>query len=131
MLLIDDEADITYALKLGLERTGIDVTVFNDPLEALQELKKEHDYDLIICDIRMPGMSGSELYRQMRRHDADTPIAFMSASEVYPREFETIIPDLGPRALLKKPMTIADLAARVHEMLDGTDEVTPNQSAPN
>jgi len=104
------------------------VTVFNDPLEALEDLKG-HGYDLVILDIRMPRMSGFDLYREIRKHDGDTPIAFMTAFEIHLGEFEKMFPDIKPKALLKKPITIAEMARRVHEMLDESDEVAANQTA--
>lgn len=97
----------------------MDVTAFNDPLKALEELKEQRNYDLVITDIRMPNMTGFELYREMRKQGVDTPVVFMTAFEVYQKEFEKMFPDLKPKALLRKPVGIAELATRVHEILDG------------
>ena len=108
ILVVDDEADITSVLKIGLGRRGMEVTTFNDPLIALEQLKRRHDYDLIISDIRMPNMSGFELYREMRKIDGDTPIVFMTAFEIYQSEFEKMFPDVKPKFLLKKPIGIAE-----------------------
>jgi DNA-binding response OmpR family regulator len=125
-LIVDDEADITSGLKLGLEQRGMDVTVFNDPFEALAELESGRGYDLVITDIRLPSMSGYELYRQIRKRDGDTPIVVLTASDIYPNEFEETYPDFKPRAMLKKPTTIAELAARVHQILDESDAAEAN-----
>ena len=56
ILIVDDESDITLSLKLGLERYGFRVSTYNDPALALSEFKAGL-YDLLIADIRMPGMS--------------------------------------------------------------------------
>ena len=122
LLIVDDEPDITASLKLGLGRRGMDVTVFNDPLKALEELKKGHNYDLVITDIRMPNMNGFELYREIRKHDRATPVVFMTAFDMYQKEFVILFPDVRPKALLRKPIGIAELAARIDEILGGPEE---------
>jgi PleD family two-component response regulator len=64
ILIVDDEADITLTFKLVLEEDGFAVVdVFNDPLEALSKFKPEY-YDLILLDIKMPKMSGFDLYQE-------------------------------------------------------------------
>jgi two-component system, OmpR family, response regulator ChvI len=122
LIVVDDEPDITSSLKLGLERRGMEVAVFNDPLKALEELKKHDKYDLVITDIRMPKMSGFELYREIRKQGVATPVVFMTAFDVYQEEFEKIFPDLKPKALLRKPLGIEELAARVNEILEGREK---------
>jgi DNA-binding response OmpR family regulator len=115
LLIVDDDEDVTFVLKLGLERMGMAVTAFNDPLEALEEAKKNH-YDLIITDIGMPKMSGFELYREIRKHDGGSPVCFLSAFEMHDTEFARMFPDLPAHVFLKKPMSLADLAIKIDEM---------------
>ena len=117
LLIVDDEHDITASLKIGLELKGMEVTTFNDPLRALEELKKHHHYDLVISDIRMPNMSGFELYREIRKHDGNTPVVFLTAFDMYEKEFVILFPDVRPKALLRKPIGIAELAANIDEIL--------------
>lgn len=56
LLLIDDEQDIKRIMKIGLEKAGYSVDVYNDPKTALDNFKPDY-YDRIIADIRMPSMS--------------------------------------------------------------------------
>ncbi len=118
ILIVDDERDITSALKLGLERHGFDVDVYNDPLVALDEIDSK-DYDLAIFDIRMPGIDGFELYRRFRRLDGETQVCFFTAFDVYENEFRRMFPEVHVAALFKKPMTIADLSERLNKILSG------------
>ena len=60
VMIFDDEQDITTIFKIGLENNEFVVTTFNDPLEALSKFRPRL-YDLLILDIRMPGMNGFQL----------------------------------------------------------------------
>jgi two-component system, OmpR family, response regulator ChvI len=115
VLIVDDEQMITTPLKLGLERAGLAVTAFNDPLKALEGVKHER-FDLIITDIRMPRMNGFELYREIRKHDPDSPICFLSAFEIEDTEFGRMFPNTKAHIFLKKPISMKDLIKRIDEL---------------
>jgi DNA-binding response OmpR family regulator len=115
VLVVDDEPDITYALKVGLEGKGFQVETYNDPTAALAKFKPKM-FDIAILDIRMPKMSGFELYREMTKVDGETKIVFLTAFDVYREEFEKMFPSVKVTAFLKKPMTIAKLVARLNEL---------------
>ena len=68
VLIIDDEATITNALRRHLQADH-DVTLQNDPLAALSMLREGARFDVILCDIMMPQMTGVELYDELRRRD--------------------------------------------------------------
>jgi DNA-binding response OmpR family regulator len=61
ILLVDDEHDITFTFRIGLEDNGFEVDMFNDPQEALSNFKAGL-YDLLHIDVKMPKMNGFELY---------------------------------------------------------------------
>jgi DNA-binding response OmpR family regulator len=116
ILLVDDQVDITDALKMGLEIQGFQVDTFNDPEVALKSFK-QGQYDVAIIDIRMPKMDGFDLYRRIRKIDRETRVAFLTAFEVYREEFEKKFPELNGDVLLKKPITIAKLSAKLNELI--------------
>ena len=82
ILIIDDETDITIALKKALTANGFEqVDTFNDPLLALKSFKVDL-YDLLILDIVMSEIDGFELYEQMRSIDNGVKVCFIAAFEV-------------------------------------------------
>jgi CheY-like chemotaxis protein len=70
VLIIDDEPSIRFALRLWFERQGWAADEANDGAEALSLLvaapAKNADYDVIVCDLRMPGMSGAQLHARLK-----------------------------------------------------------------
>jgi signal transduction histidine kinase/DNA-binding NarL/FixJ family response regulator len=67
VLIIDDEQNIGEMISEMLANEGCETAVVTTGELALQKMK-EHDYDVILCDIRMPGTDGREIYRQVTRH---------------------------------------------------------------
>jgi DNA-binding response OmpR family regulator len=115
ILIVDDEEDVTWALKTELERSGMSVTAFHDPQNALDDVKIHH-YDLIITDITMPNMNGFELYREIRKHDESSLICFLSAYEIREKEFAQLFPDMKALTFLRKPISVADLVVDIDEL---------------
>ena len=71
VLIIDDEPSIRFALRLWFERQGWTADEANDGAEALALLVTSQpgraaDYDVIVCDLRMPGMSGAQLHARLK-----------------------------------------------------------------
>lgn len=115
VLIVDDEEDITYALKIGLEEKGFQVDAFNDPTVALSNFTP-NAFDVAILDIRMQKMNGFELYREMMKVDGRTKILFLTAFDVHREEFEKMFPNVKVEAFLKKPIAIATLVSRLKEL---------------
>ncbi|MCI8778111.1 MAG: response regulator transcription factor [Bacilli bacterium] len=77
ILVVDDDVDISELIALILKREQMEVVVKNDSVDALELLKKEH-FDLILLDIMMPNLSGTELCGKIRDL-ISSPIIFISA----------------------------------------------------
>lgn len=112
ILLVDDEPDLTWTLRLGLENNGFEVDTFNDPEEALTNFRAGR-YDLLLIDVRMPRMNGFQLYEEMKKIDNNTRICFITAFEVYYRALRETFPDLEIDCFIKKPIEIDDLLKRI------------------
>ena len=119
ILIVDDESEITTPLKIGLESYGYSVAVSNRPRDVLSSFKPGM-YDLTIIDIRMPEMSGFELYRELRKRDSHAIIWFLTAFDIRAREFEKMFPDVDVDLVVRKPIAISELAKKI-ERLDKLD----------
>jgi two-component SAPR family response regulator len=110
ILIVDDEADITFTLKEGIEKSGsFSVDTFNDPQLALTNYKSGY-YDLLIIDIRMPRMTGFELYRKIREIDSKVMVCFITAYETYYEKFrQEFFPLEEIKGFIRKPIQVEDL----------------------
>jgi CheY-like chemotaxis protein len=121
LLIIDDEEDITSALKSGLERYGMNVDVSNNPVLILSNFKQGY-YDLAILDIRMPSMDGFELYKLIRKLDNNIKICFWTAFEEAYEQFAKTFPTLSEQYFIKKPITLDDLINRINKIISREDQ---------
>jgi CheY-like chemotaxis protein len=117
ILIVDDESDITSALKDGLERyeERYNVQVSNDPILSLSNYKCGA-YDLIILDVRMPKMNGFEVYKVIRKLDGNVKICFWTAYDMAYQELKKAFPLMDETYFIKKPITMDDLVDRIEKI---------------
>jgi CheY-like chemotaxis protein len=117
-LVINDEPDVTTMLKMTLERVGLRVDTFNDPVLALKSYKP-HLYDLVILDVIMPEVDGLELYTQLKRKDSEINICFLTASsepyreELLKEKYNQLSRDL----FLEMPLPTSELIREVKKRI--------------
>jgi DNA-binding NtrC family response regulator len=78
ILVVDDEQSMTQFLSIVLRKEGYLVTAVNNGRDALEKVKGE-GYDVVITDIKMPGMDGIQLLHQIKKHDPSLPVVIMTA----------------------------------------------------
>lgn len=115
-MLVDDERDISMMFKSGLERNGFEVEMFNDPEQALLHFKPDY-YDLLLLDVRMPGMSGFELFAEIRKQESSARACFVSAYEIHEDELRKHLPEGYDKCIVKKPVTMKDLVGAINQEL--------------
>jgi len=79
ILAVDDEPDMLKVLSMIIrEKTPYELITTNNPLEALEIVRKE-SLDMVIADLKMPGLDGSELLEAVKAHNAEIPVIIMTA----------------------------------------------------
>jgi DNA-binding NarL/FixJ family response regulator len=113
VLVIDDEADICEFISDELTQRGMKVYSFSNPKDALRSLPSMK-LDVVISDIRMPGMDGTELLKEIRKtHHYFPSILFVSGFSKH--EALDQIMDMGAVALLEKPIDMNRLFSLIME----------------
>jgi two-component system response regulator ChvI len=119
ILLVDDEPDIIYSIKRLLEDNGFVVDSYTDPTLALSNFKPGL-YDLLLLDIKMPKMSGLDLYQKMKEIDnSNVKICFLTASELFYEEYRRLdaYPSLDKAYFIQKPCRNEDLINQLNIIL--------------
>lgn len=110
ILLIDDEADILTLFKRSLEMSGYSTYGFVNPTAAVEHFRQNPKaYQIIITDVRMPGMSGFEVVREIRKMNPDVKIVMTSSFEMSIKEVKTVLPSLRIDSLIEKPIELEKL----------------------
>jgi len=123
ILIIEDEPGIAIFLKEGLQEEGFSVDVANDGLKGLEMATvNAGEYDLLLVDWMLPGLSGIEIARQLRRSASQVPIIFLTARDTVQDTVFAL--EMGANDLIKKPFSFEELLARVRVQLRGKQTET-------
>jgi CheY-like chemotaxis protein len=116
ILVVDDDDAICRLVQRSLA-ADYDVIAACDGRDALDHFERGARFDLIICDVMMPRMTGPELHGALAElcKDQSDRIVFFTAS-VLPEDLETVLGGL-PNAVLRKPISIAVLREFVRALL--------------
>ncbi len=116
IFLAEDEAAIAGFLKDGLEEEGFAVDVAFNGREALEmAMTNLNEYDIMLLDWMMPGMSGIEICRSIRKENKSIPIIFLTAKDTVD---DTVFGlEAGANDYLKKPFAFEELLARIKVLL--------------
>ena len=123
ILVVEDEAAIADFVRRGLEAEGYSVKVESDGDGGLGSALSG-DFDLLILDVMLPGMSGLDILREFRRQDRSTPVIMLTARAEIEDRVEGL--DAGASDYVPKPFAFEELAARVraHLRQPGQEDAT-------
>ena len=117
MLLVDDDDSIRISLKRSLERKGYAIEVAVDGKQGYALFSTNPDkYDIIVTDLSMPIMSGSELTKKIRASGSHIPI-ILSTGHLEASDRQEYL-DMGINVCIKKPWTVNELLALIRELGD-------------
>ncbi len=114
ILIIEDEAGIANFVKQGLEEEAYSVDIAFDGKQGL-EMALTGDYDILLLDWMLPGLSGIEVCREYRKENKFTPIIFLTAKDTVQ---DTIFGlQAGANDYIKKPFSFEELLERIRVQL--------------
>ena len=123
LLLAEDEPAMSEAVTDILEYHRYQVDAVYDGIEALDYIHAGN-YDGLILDIMMPGMSGLEVLKKIRQEGVRTPVLLLTAKSEIEDRIEGL--DAGADDYLPKPFAMGELLARVRAMLRRREEYQPD-----
>jgi DNA-binding response OmpR family regulator len=113
VLVAEDDPGLRSVLERGLRRNGYVVDVVADGERALRFLRG-YDYEVAVLDWRMPGLSGLEVVREVRRRGSRVPVLMLTARDTTADRVEGL--DAGADDYLVKPFEFAELLARLRAL---------------
>lgn len=103
IIIVDDEPDILLVTKMSIDACGYTSEGFTSPVDALEKFKETpRAFSLALLDIRMPGMTGIELAKEIMKIKNDFPIVLMTAFNVDESVF-AILPTIRKEDIVRKP----------------------------
>jgi DNA-binding response OmpR family regulator len=125
ILIIEDDADIAESLHYNFKREGFRPVIAESGEKGLRfALDEKHPPSLIILDLMLPGMSGMELCRRLRREPLTekTPIIMLTAKAAEPDRIAGL--DIGADDYIVKPFSVKEVVARVRAVLRRVEKDT-------
>jgi two-component system copper resistance phosphate regulon response regulator CusR len=123
ILIVEDEEKVSRFIVRGLTAESFAVDAALDGQTGL-ELATTYNYDLVVLDLMLPGLSGTEVLRQIRNSDHRVPILMLTARDAVADKVEHL--EAGADDYLTKPFAFAELMARIKALLRRGSVDRPN-----
>lgn len=120
ILIVDDEPDVVFFISKIFQPQGYHTLTAASGLEALKYVQElPGRIDLVLLDLRMPGMGGIEVLRSIRKHNPDLPVIILTALADKRKECEA----LGIEAYITKPYSIEELYRQITRVVGERSEI--------
>lgn len=114
ILMVEDDSTIAFAVKYAVEQEGFNLDIAQN-LENARKIVNSKEYDLILLDVMLPDGNGYEFLKQLREHDEDTPVIFLTACD---EEVNIVMGlDIGGDDYITKPFRVRELISRINAIL--------------
>lgn len=115
VLVVDDEPEVTFALEVFFLSKGYQMLTALDGLQAMR-LLRQHPIDVVLLDMKMPGVNGLEVLKYIR---SDCPATKVIVVTAYDIQFQELVERIGADGFLIKPFGIQSLTRTVEGVLSG------------
>ncbi len=118
ILVVDDEEELSTLFQHAIEAMGLDAISFTDPLPAFEYFKDNpNKIQLVITDLRMPGISGLELAKRVRELNDSVKIFLMTAFDIRDLENNSDYVSARIDKLIQKPVRFSELRVMINNAL--------------
>lgn len=124
ILMVEDDSTIAFAVKYAVEQESFNLDIASD-LNQAREIVSTKVYDLILLDVMLPDGNGYEFLKDLRKHDEDTPVIFLSACD---EEVNIVMElDIGADDYITKPFRVRELISRINAILRRKGKIQDNK----
>lgn len=124
ILMVEDDSTIAFAVKYAVEQESFILDIASD-LNQAREIVSTKVYDLILLDVMLPDGNGYEFLKDLRKHDEDTPVIFLSACD---EEVNIVMGlDIGADDYITKPFRVRELISRINAILRRKGKIQDNK----
>ena len=124
ILMVEDDSTIAFAVKYAVEQESFNLDIASDSNQA-REIVSTKVYDLILLDVMLPDGNGYEFLKDLRKHDEDTPVIFLSACD---EEVNIVMGlDIGADDYITKPFRVRELISRINAILRRKGKIQDNK----
>lgn len=120
ILIVEDEETIARMIAMNLEVAGYETQIYEDGSEAGDALKKNHNYDLALLDVMLPGRDGFDLLKDMNKYEI--PVIFLTAKDDVGSKVQGL--KGGAEDYIVKPFEILELLVRIEKVLARTNKLS-------
>jgi DNA-binding response OmpR family regulator len=115
-LIADDELDLLNVMQRWLLMHGFKLCLFTDGLAALKHLSSNSkDHHIVICNIRLPDMSGNEFAKQVKEINSQVKVILTGSFEMEDKQLSNILSDTKADAYIQKPYSLEMLRNVIQE----------------
>lgn len=119
ILVVDDEKEVTMSLKGFFTAIGYDMLTALDGKEALNVIDSIKNLDLILLDVRMPGIDGIQILKHLRKTNSKTKVIIITA---YDKEVKLEVEKLGIDGFFAKPIDLSKLIDRIRYVIEDSKD---------
>ncbi len=121
VLIVEDDPAGSFLLSEILGHTGIGVRVADNGTEAVEICRSDPEIDIVLLDMQVPGLSGYDAAREIRKIRAGLPIIAQSAFVMTEEKDKAL--NAGCNAHISKPLNTFELLGTMHRLMYGTDRL--------
>lgn len=118
ILIVEDETAIARMIAMNLGAANYDTKIYSDGMEAAEAMQEDHDYDLALLDVMLPGMDGFELLEVMKGYHI--PVIFLTAKDDLLSKVQGL--KNGAEDYIVKPFEVLELLVRIEKVLERSDK---------